>query len=578
MNSPRKKKERFDLISHSLILSTLARASEYFYDKLPESAVGHLLTGGHHPDGDRLLAKANEKIAFRRRLSIPFKRWMAREFEQSFLLTKLVAFLRSLPLLQLKCLGTFYFAFGLCLSVAYTIERFVLGHTETPLLTILLGLICSAIGGILSTSPKSCGVAFTESRLLSFFLFRVLGIKPAILTPDGIPYGRGDIAFLCGLGLGILGAFTSPLAMTLAIPVLSLLCALFLLPECGVVLIFLVLPFLSTVQIAILTATVTVAWLCKLMRGKRTLSTTAPDLAVFGFGLILLFGGFVSLTPGESLRTALLQCCLLCGFFITVNLIRTSAWVYRCVGALTASLSVTALIGVTEYVLGLSPLNWLDTSMLALIPGRAVSLFGNPNVLAEMLLLTTPFLAVGFLRSKIGDTRLGYGLLGLLSLVCLIFTWSRGGWLAAILIAMVILLLSSRRSLAVLAVCVLCLPLLAALLPTEITTRFLSIFDMTDSSIAYRFGIYEGTNRLLADCLMGESVWENRRSVASIPCIPCKRLRPRRIHTICFRRLPFLSAFPACSFFLHCLLSSSVTSSPILPTVIRMNGRFATRR
>ena len=158
MNSPNKKKVRFNLVSHSMILSTLARASEFCYDKLPESAIGHLLTGNHRGNGDRLLEKASDKIAFRRRISIPFKRWMAREFEQSFLLTKLLAFIRRLPLLQLRCLGIFYFAFGLCTSVAFTIERFVLNHAETPLRTIMIGLISAMIGGILSTSAKSCGI------------------------------------------------------------------------------------------------------------------------------------------------------------------------------------------------------------------------------------------------------------------------------------------------------------------------------------------------------------------------------------------------------------------------------------
>jgi len=47
------------------------------------------------------------------------------------------------------------------------------------------------------------------------------------------------------------------------------------------------------------------------------------------------------------------------------------------------------------------------------------------------------------------------------------------------------------------------LPAAFALLPNSITTRFLSSFSLTDTSLAYRFDIWNGVDGLLSDCFAG---------------------------------------------------------------------------
>ena len=502
MNKPKKSRPLGGLADHSLILSAFLRLSLFLYAKLPASLIGYLLTHKSASSAG-LVSRANDRIGFRRRISIPCKRFLARTFEQSFFLTKAMSLIRRLPLLQFKCIGIFYFSFGLYTSVAFTLERFALNRADTPTASILLGLSAAIGGAIFSASNKSCGEAVTESRVLSFLFFRVLGIKPEILQITGTVHGRGNVAFLCGLGVGAIGSFLSPMTVFLGLPLLALAVTVLLLPESGVVILLLSLPLLSTMQAAALTTFVVLAWFLKLLRGKRVLATTSLDLSIVAFMLILFLGGVISITPKESLRVALLMCSLMGGYFITVNLIRTSAWLYRCLGALIASLTITALIGTVEYLLGLSPLNWLDSSMLSLISGRAVSLFGNPNVLAEMLVLLLPFPLARMLFSRHGDTRIGYASCLLLSLICLVFTWSRGGWLAAMLAIAVFLLIQSRHAVAKLLAALLALPSVIALLPQSIVTRFCSSFDITDSSIAYRFGIFRGVENLLADCFVG---------------------------------------------------------------------------
>ncbi len=503
MNQPTGKRSFSDLASRSLILSALVTLSRFLREKFAESFIGHLLVGNHRNTGSGLFSYLGEKIGIRRRISIPFKRFMAKSFEKSTLLNQAKTGIAQLPNLQLRCIGILYFATGLYLSISFLIQRFALTIISTPASVLFYGIIAAVVGSLLSTSQKRCGEAICQSKVLSFFLFRTLGIRKEALCSQGRSIGRGDAAFLFGIAAGAFATLTSPLLVLLAIPVLGIAYAILSLPECGVVLLLLTLPFLGTAPIGILTVYVTICWLLKWIRGKRVLATASLDVSVLCFAIVLLFGGLVSVTRDESLRAALIQIAMMAGYFITVNLIRTSEWVDRCVKALLFSVSITAFVGVMEYLLGFAPQNWLDVSMLSIIPGRSVSFFGNPNVLAELLVMTLPFFWVSSRLAPAGDRRLGYRILFLLSAACLLFTWSRGGWLSALLALLLLVILTSPAILAKIFCMLLLLPGIVLLLPNSITTRFLSTFGSSDSSIAYRIGIWQGVDHIVADCFAG---------------------------------------------------------------------------
>lgn len=503
MNRNTHRKGFRDLAAKSLILSALVRFSDFLRDQVAESFIGHLLAGNERHGTDGLFHYLGQKIGFRRRISIPFKRFMAKHSERSTLLTWITERIALLPDLKLNCIGIFYFAIGLYTSVSYLVQRFALNHLDTPTSELVGGLIAVVVGSILTASQKRCGEAIGDSRILSGFLFDTLGISRTALASKGRPFGRGDASFLFGIAAGALGALTSLPAVLLAIPLLALGYAILLLPECGVVLILLILPFFGTAEIGLLTVYVTLAWLLKLMRGKRTLATTSPDVAALCFAVVLLMGGLVSVTPAESLRAALIMIAMMAGYFITVNLIRTTEWVERCGKALLFSLSITALVGVAEYLMGLAPQKWLDVAMLDIIPGRTVSFFGNPNVLAEFLVLGLPFAIAAKTLSRPGDRRFGHLLITLLVIGCLLVTWSRGGWIAALVTVLLLFLLTSRAVIAKVFCGLLLLPAVLAILPDSILTRFVSAFRGADSSLTYRFGIWSGVDGLLSDCFAG---------------------------------------------------------------------------
>ncbi len=491
------------LVAHSILLTSLVRFSAFLRKAFSESFFGQLLTGNRNKESQGIFSFLGDKIAFRRRVTVPMKRFFAGGFEKSVLLTRLKALFAILPNVQLKCFGIFYFAAGLSLSVAFLIQRFALGMSSTPVHGLLFGIPATMIGGILTASQTQCGEAVSRSRILSLLLFDAMGLHRESVLPNRAPIGRGDVAFLFGIAAGCIGILTSPLPILLSVPLLFLAYAILRQPESGVILLLLSFPFFSTEIVGGMTIFVTGSWLLKVIRGKRIFATTSLDIAVLAFAFVIFVGGLVSVTPSESMRVSTVFLAMMSGYFMTVNLIRTSEWVGRCRRALLFSLGITASVGVAEYLLGFAPQKWLDASMLSLIPGRCVSFFENPNVLASVLLLLLPFALSARSLSRPGDRRFEWTIFFMVTVLCLIFTWSRGGWIGAIVAILVMLLLTSQHILAKLFCGLLLLPAVIAWMPDRVMIRLFSAANLSDSSIAYRLGIWRGTESLLSDCFAG---------------------------------------------------------------------------
>ena len=521
----RKQRSRISLLfKRSVIFSLLLRFSDCLRKKFAESFFGYLLCGSYRHENESVSEFVSRKLRFKQRAYIPFKRFMAKNVEKSFIIRKIDTNLKKVPNTYLKTLGTFIFSFGLFVSISFLVKKFAFSLSDTNIFQLYLGIVFAFLGGIITSSSKKISEAINESKILSFLLFSVLGLKKLPVSHDSKHTGRGNIAFLIGIAVGMLTFIVSPYFILLAFLFIILGYLILKTPECGVVCIFLTLPFLSTVNVSVLCAFVTFSWLLKLIRGKRTLSMNALDLSVLTFAAVIFLGGIISVTPDESLKLALLYLCLMSGYFLTVNLIKTSAWLFRCIKALIFSLSITAFIGVFQYLLGLAPHAWLDNTVFSFIPARTVSLFENPNVLAEFIVLTIPFVVVCVVGSNKGNVKFGFATLFAISLLCLIFTWSRGGWIAAIFGGMVLLLLYSKKTLALLFASLFFLPFAPMFLPSAISQRLLSSFSNFDSSINYRMGIWSGVDKMISDCFasgigIGESAFRKVYPLYSLQAI-----------------------------------------------------------
>ena len=218
---------------------------------------------------------------------------------------------------------------------------------------------------------------------------------------------------------------------------------------------------------------------------------------------ILLFAGmelgstFLSVTVLESMRTGLLVAAFTL-FALTVPDVCRERWeLDRLLGLMVASGSLVALGGVLQAALGVEGnLVWIDEVEFTDITLRVWSTLENPNVLSEYLLLVIPLAAAGIYtaRSRLG--KLASGLGAAVMLLCLVLTWSRGGWLGLAIGAALFLVLMDRRFIPLGLVATVGL---LAILPDSIMARLMSVGNMADSSTSYRVYIWMACLNMLKD-------------------------------------------------------------------------------
>jgi len=257
-------------------------------------------------------------------------------------------------------------------------------------------------------------------------------------------------------------------------------------------------PILPTMAVAALAAaglfSVFVCW-----GSDRTMRRPAAPVNkyILLFAALYLIATFTSVTVRGSLQGGILTV-----FFILFGLALQSAVTTRRQLDRTAFVlvlvgTVTAAYGVAQYLLGLAgAANWLDSAKFTDIDMRVYSTLDNPNVLAEYLVLIFP-LAFAFLLTKKGARSRVLALIacGVMAL-CLVLTYSRGGWLG-FLVAMALFLVILDRRFIVLGLAA--LVALYFILPDAVVSRFTSIGDMSDSSTTYRVAIWMGTIAMLRD-------------------------------------------------------------------------------
>ena len=232
-------------------------------------------------------------------------------------------------------------------------------------------------------------------------------------------------------------------------------------------------------------------------RRERELTFSPMNKYILFFMLTYLLATIMSVTPGESLKPGMLFL-LFTGFaLVTENGLADRRQLERFTAILVLGASVVAFIGLCQYIFGVSGADsWVDEDMFSSIKTRVYSTLQNPNVLAEYLVLILPLAGALLLTAKTWGKRLLWFFCCGLITVALLLTFSRGGWLGA-LIAGAIFVVMMKPALIMLAP--VALVILWFMLPETITSRFSSIGNMKDSSTSYRVSIWMGTIAMLKD-------------------------------------------------------------------------------
>lgn len=496
----------------SLFISALMMLVNGVYNCLRDGLFGRFMT--MYSREDKMLRKGKIGRLFSKRGTASswfrtIRLHLAVFFEKSVIIQKLSASASYLLGCSVRFYGIFLLTFGIYTVLIHFIKQFAALNISSDPIALLIGVLSVIIAVPMIGSRQAVSAQLRKGLIPHAVLLDVFGIPEERLDiPRAAKGGKYNIAVIGGMLMGILTFLIPPHYILLTIVATIAVGIVLSYPEIGVLVTLAGMPLLTPMQDSVqvldfvlgLTA---VAYLGKLIRGKRIIRFSLIDTLVLLFGIVLLFGGMASVGGNMSMRESLYTLSLLLMYFMVVNLIRTPALLHRAVIAVVGSATVTALLGVFQYIGGEGSVDRLDLNMFPSILGRVSVMFESPNMLAAYLMMILPLCAAVFVTAQSAKSRLVAGGCGLAMLFALIFTWSRSAWLSAFVALMFFFLVYSRKTFCWLFFGGLTVPIWWAFLPDQFLSRLTSIGNLADSSTYQRIFTWRGSVRMISDHLLG---------------------------------------------------------------------------
>ncbi len=233
----------------------------------------------------------------------------------------------------------------------------------------------------------------------------------------------------------------------------------------------------------------------KFIKKDDPLIVAGHEVVPYIYFLLMIIQTATSIYPMGSVRDLVIHTGGFMYLIFIINEIKTEEQLHGVIVAVSVAATILALHGIYQYLGGVDVKEgWVDAYSNSPIRARAYSLFGNPNIFAEYLVIAIPLTVGIFWSTKRDGVRLLFLAMFLLQAAALVLTMSRGGWLGLAVAAFVFICLV-RKELLLLAI-----PLMGAavfFVPTSIVNRFMTIFNFADSSTSYRFKIWEITEIII---------------------------------------------------------------------------------
>ena len=268
-------------------------------------------------------------------------------------------------------------------------------------------------------------------------------------------------------------------------------------------------PLLPTMAVAALAGVSFCSLALRLAQDReRELVFTPANKYILLYAAIYLVGTFGSVTRAASLPVGLLTVFFTLFALVPINALQTRRQVDRTVELMVLAAAAVSLYGIVQYVfrLGDQGSGWVDEDMFSSITFRVSSTLQNPNMLAQYLIMLIPLGGACLLTAKGWKKRtVWFACCGVMCL-CMLVTFSRGGYLGLLFAGLVFFVLLNPRLLFLAPVA---LVALYFVLPDTVIERFASIGNLADNSTSYRVGIWVGALRMLADywlCGVGPGV------------------------------------------------------------------------
>lgn len=255
----------------------------------------------------------------------------------------------------------------------------------------------------------------------------------------------------------------------------------------------------SDVYSVILVAFLAVMYSIKIILQKyEGFNLKAIDFMLFAFIILVFFSIVFSFYTITGFRFLLfyITCFLL--VLTIVSSIKTERALGLFLDIFLVGVTITGLYGIWQAKVVGVPVNpaFTDITTNSNAAGRIFSTVGNPNNYAEILLLTLPFYMSAVLNAKTVLKKIIYVLLAIPPLLSLVWTGARMSWIAFAAAVFVYTLFKNKKLIPLLILAgVVCIPML----PQSVMRRLMSINFSSDTSILYRFQIYETVLPMLKD-------------------------------------------------------------------------------
>ncbi len=464
--------------------SVLSKFSGWIVSKLKSFFLGRYLTS-YDTTND----------AFRRgikRLKRPnsqkrTKRTIARAMENNPLVKVVPKIQQFLLTVSVRDYGLVLFTMALISGALFFVQDYI-PVLSWSLSSLITSIVIAVVALPMLFSKKSIARILFEWKLFSSILFNFLGIsdEPYRYTADDEPHSSSSIALLCGLVLGAISYFLTPLGLLALITLIFLAYNVLITPEVGIVLMILSLPFSSVGVMSGLGLYVTLCYIIKCISGRRTFKFEYADLWMLIISLVVVYGGFMSYDIASSSRRMLISIFLLSMFFVISNLVRSKEWYRRCVLAFAISSTLASAIGIVQFVLGKFDIVWDKMEAFAVVHQRASSTFSDPDSFALYVIASLSFLLLFILSGKSANIRAIGAICSLINIVALVLTFSKVGFIGAIAMLIFMLLIFNRNSVYFILACFIAGTILHFALPTQMLERFFALFATPTLNDAYR--------------------------------------------------------------------------------------------
>lgn len=290
----------------------------------------------------------------------------------------------------LRTIGLYLVIVGIYSSMMFWLSNYVWQAQLVSGVSLVAGIAAAGVGILLLFSDCSLGYALLHSFLIRRVLMAVLDLSDDML--EEVPQtGRQYYVLAVPLAMvfGTLFALFRPLAVLAVVLWICILLLEVATPEAGVFLSLLFIPFAGflpsgEILISVSALLPLIGYVVKILCGNRSFRLEIQDLPVLIFAVLVLAS---SVSFSHGVLPAALRMLLFVGFyFVVVNVIATPGWLARCRNAILFSGTVSALIGILQFILaiaeGVSP------------SGAVCAGFADCKTYAYFLILAYPFALV----------------------------------------------------------------------------------------------------------------------------------------------------------------------------------------